>query len=296
MTPERRTAFAARCAALCPGFRALAPVRARKSELLAGELAGMPVIAKRLARPNAVWAWYLAREIAIYRAFAALPPPLRAPRLVAADDELLIIERFEPAPIAAKRRPAAELPRAAVERWLAGLDALAGYRGALPSEPPGAAVRTQLRARLLEDPTAPLAWVTDGLARAHARHIFDGDVRDRALAALAEHAPLAPSHGDVLLRNAFVIDDQPALVDWECAGLHVADWDRALLWTQLAPASRAVVEEALATGPRRRAFFALVVFALAREVVFLEAFRVARDDARMRPVLDELAAAAELIA
>ncbi len=36
------------------------------------------MIAKRLLAPNPVWAWYLAREIAMYRAFTAQPPAWRA--------------------------------------------------------------------------------------------------------------------------------------------------------------------------------------------------------------------------
>jgi hypothetical protein len=67
-----------------------APRRARKSELLWGQLDGAPVIAKRVARPNPVWEWYRDRELAMYRAFAEQPPGVRAPRLVAADGGVLI--------------------------------------------------------------------------------------------------------------------------------------------------------------------------------------------------------------
>ncbi len=79
----------------------------------------MPVIAKALVRPNPVWAWYLAREVAMYRAFAESPPPLRVPRLIVADDDLLVIERVAGAPVGARRRPAAALPAPTVH---AGVD------------------------------------------------------------------------------------------------------------------------------------------------------------------------------
>lgn len=294
MTPEDRTPFAVQCEALCPGFRVVEPLRlARKSELLAGVVDGAPVLAKRLAKPNPVWAWYLAREIAIYRAFAEMPPPVRVPRLIAADDDTLVIERLPGGAIARRRRPAAELARDVVGQILATFDAFAHWTGRVPHEVPDRRVLAQLRGRFLEDPTAPIEWVTAGIARACTRNIFDADVRDRALAALAG-AVAVPSHGDLLLRNAFLVDGRFALVDWECAGLHVATWDRALLWTQLGAASRRVVEESIADGSRR-AFFALVVFALAREVAFLEAFRVERGDPRLNEVFAELhAAAAEL--
>jgi len=131
-----------------------------------------------------------------------------------------------------------------------------------------------LRQRLLEDPTAP-SWIREGLVRCHDRALIDDATRDAALAAIDAHAPVAPSHGDLLLRNAMqTADGELVLIDWECAGLHVADWDLALLWTQLAASGRQAVEAAIGDGPRRRAFLALVVFALCREVVFLDAFRI----------------------
>jgi hypothetical protein len=284
MTPEERAGFAA---ALCPGFRATAPVHARKSELLAGELDGAPVIAKRLVRPNAVWEWYLAREIAVYRAFVATPPPIRVPRLIAASEDLLVIERLPGSAIAKRRRPHAELAPKTVLALIAAHDRFATWTGQFSGVQPTGAVRGQLRQRLLEDPSAPIEWVRDGIARSCERGIFGAETQHRALAALAAHAPIAPSHGDLLLRNAF-LDGEVVLVDWECAGPHVADWDLALLWSQLAVSGRELVEAAIGGGPRRRAFLALVVFALAREVVFLEAFRAGPEHRGMLRVREEL--------
>src|SRR5687767_2199326 len=109
MTPAADSAFAARCRAVCPRFRAIGALRARKSALLVGDVDGQPVVAKQLARPNQVWAWYLAHEIAVYRAFAAVPPPFRVPTLVAASDDILVIERIAGEPAATRRRSAAML-------------------------------------------------------------------------------------------------------------------------------------------------------------------------------------------
>jgi hypothetical protein len=298
MTPAQGHGFAARCAELCPGFEPGELVRTRKSELLAGRLGGEPVIAKRLVRDDPVWRWYFAREVAIYRAFAAVgPPPLRVPRVHAAADDVIVVERFTEM-IARRRRPAAELPREQVERLIAAHAAIARWPGHFPADPPTPRVRGQLRARLLEDPTAPLEWVCEGIETARVRGLFDADLRDRARAALAGHAPIAASHGDLLLRNAFVIDGgEVALVDWECAGHHVADWDLALLWTQLGPAARGVVECVVEpSSSRHRAFLALVAFALAREVAFLRAFRVAPGHRGLAPARAELQEVADALA
>ena len=385
MTPAPREGFAA----------TEPPRRARKSSLEIGVFRGAPAVAKRLVRDTPVWRWYFARERAVYRAFAVAPPPVRAPRLLAEDDDVLVLERLPGDPLATRRSPAAELPPAQLAALAAALDRLSAlpfgsaarsgeagpfdrlsalpfgsaarsgeagpfdrlsalpfgsaarsgeagpfdrlsalpfgsaarsseagpfdrlsalpfgsaarsgeagpfdrlsalpfgsaarsgeagpfdrlsalpfgsaarsgeagpfdrlsaHRGELPGEPPPPRVRAQLRARLLEDPTAP-TWIADGAARCG----LPARVVD-AIRAL----PVAFAHGDLLLRNVVADADGGELgfVDWECAGPYPAGWDRALLWTQLGPASRAH----LAAPP------ALCAFALAREIRFLHAFR-----------------------
>ncbi len=294
MTPEAGTDFARRCAELCPGFVAGAKVHARKSELLTGELDGQPVIAKRLLKPDRVWDWYFAREVAIYRAFAATPPPFAVPRVHAVADDVIVIERL-PVALAKLRRPAAALPVATVEQLIAMHERIASH--AFPVEPARpAGVEAQLERRLLEDPTDP-TWIASGLARSHGRGLIDDDTLATAEAALAAHALIAASHGDLLLRNAMArADGSIVLVDWECAGRHIADWDLALLWTQLDPAGRAFVDARIIGDARRRAFDALIVFALCRELVFLDAFRTPVDHHGRRQVTDELAAAASRLA
>ncbi len=298
MTPEPRPDFAAQCAGFCPGFRAIGrPRRARKSEVLAGELDGMPVIAKRLLGDNAVWSWYLAREIEIYRAFAASPPPLRVPRFVAASEDVLVIERLTGGEVAKLRRPHAELSAESVHALVAMHDAIATWAGQFPTLHADAKIRLQLRSRLLEDPTDP-RWIEWGIARCVSQGILDRDTVARALDALQAYGPIAASHGDLLLRN--VMFGSPggelALIDWECAGPHVADWDLALLWTQLAASARGTLDTAIGGGPRRRAFDALVVYALAREVTFLRAFRTSPAHPAMTRVASELAEACARLA
>ena len=85
------------------------------------------------------------------------------------------------------------------------------------------------------------------------------------------------------------------LVDWECAGSHARDWDLALLWTQLAPAARTIVEDAVRDSSIRwRAFLGIVAFALARELKYLDAFGPGSelDKTRLR---EEIAAVAPRI-
>jgi len=291
MTPEAGGDFATLASAACPGFVAVGPPRrARKSELLDGELAGAPVIAKRLRKPSAVWAWYQQRELAMYDAFAAEPPPVRVPRCYGATADVLVIERFVGAPLATKRRPRAILPAQTITSLVASHDRLAAWRGTVPALPPTPAVRSQLRERLLEDPTAPVEWVRGGIVRGAARGLVASQVAEH-VAELVANEPVAFSHGDLLLRNAIDTGDEIALVDWECAGLHLRDWDLALLWTQLAPEARG----ALAEHARRPAFAALVVFALVRELRFLRAFGVADGAREMQRTRTELADAIAML-
>jgi aminoglycoside/choline kinase family phosphotransferase len=293
--------LAALCARVCPGFRPLGPIPARKSELLAGDVGGAPVIAKRLARPDEVWQWYLQRELAIYRAFAAAPPAFRAPRLIAADAArgVLVIERLPGPPLATRRRPRAPISAADAAALVELRRRIAAWPGPLPPEPPRSpAVARRIAARLLEDPAAPRAWFHGGVARCAAAGILDAAVAGRIDAALAAHPAIAIGHGDLLLRNAIRDGDRIGLVDWECAGLHLEDWDLALLWIQLAGAARAPIEEAVRPGgpARWRAFQGLVAFALAREVAFLRAFRAAPDGPAATRLRAELAAAAAAFA
>jgi hypothetical protein len=287
-TPALTPDFAARCREVCPGFEPVGAVRrARKSELLPGVVRGEPVIAKRLLRPSAVWEWYFAREVAVYRAFDAAPPTFRVPRRYAVADDVLVIERG--APLASLRRPYAALAAAELARLDQMLSRIAGHP--LPIGPlPTPEVTRQLHQRLLEDPT-DVTWIRDGLARCRLRGLIEDHDLGAAHQALDRDGPTAPGHGDVLLRNVMRTTDQDlVLIDWECAGTYVTHWDRALLWTQLAAPGRIAIEERYVEEPLR-ALLACVMFALCRELVFLDAFRTPEDHAgrrRVRADLDEV--------
>lgn len=178
------------------------------------------------------------------------------------------------------------MSHAEVARIVAMRAALAGWSGTAPAAPSTGVLRSQLRKRLLEDPTAPVEWIRHGIELSAPRGGVTEEQAARLDDAIAAHCPVAFGHGDMLLRN-FVGD---GLVDWECAGPHIHDWDLALLWTQLAVPSRAHVEAMIEPGPRTQAFRALCAFALLREIRFEQAFSAGRPDqlAAIRAELEPL--------
>ena len=127
-----------------------------------------------------------------------------------------------------------------------------------------------------------MAWIREGLARSH----LAPEVTARLVVAVVD-APVATAHGDALVRNLIAANNELVLVDWECAGRYVADWDLALFATQLAPPAWGPIDRAIGDGPRRAAFDALVAFALVRELRFLAAFPdpSAAEHARLRDAL-----------
>jgi aminoglycoside phosphotransferase len=287
--PNEIADFGAQVRELLPDFVAEgSPLAARKSELLPGTVNGRAVIAKRSKKPNVVWDWYLEHEIAMYRMFSAHPPRLRTPHLVAAGPGLLVIERVTGEPLASKRRPAAALPIRTIGALIAAHDQFGEYATKIIT--PLSPVR-QMRERLLEDPSDP-SWIRDGVRLCGRRGLLDEELARNIDTALSS-APLAPNHGDLMLRNVIGDDEEDVtLVDWECSGIHLRDWDLALLWTQLAGPARGIVEDAVRENASRwRQFLGLVAFACAREIKFLDSFP---NGALARPsVVAELAEVAE---
>jgi aminoglycoside/choline kinase family phosphotransferase len=252
--------------------------RTLKTCLLDGELGGAAVIAKVLAHADPLWRWYFEREVTLYRRFALEPPPVRTPRLYAADPArgVLVLERLGAA--LSPRRQATRIDAAAIaallealgrlNRWTRGLDLA-------PTTPPLKSTLRSMRARLLEDPSGPLAWFVEGFRRCYELGVLREQDAARMTAALEGHSTLGFCHGDLLLRNVLRDGDGVALVDWECAGAHPQDWDLALLWAGLPAELRPQVEEVVlhgggqcATPARWAAFLAAVAYALAREIKF----------------------------
>lgn len=260
-----------------PDLRPLGPLaRSLKCSVIAASLAGRPVVIKWLARAEPPWAWYFERERRLLAALAAAGDADVAPALLASGPRWMALSRCPGAALAAGRFAAgADAP--AVAAALAARARLARTTTAWPEVPQDDRTRAEIRARLLEDPCAGPSWCTAGLARG-----VDLGLVDRADAALAIEAlrawpTLARSHGDLLPRNVIVDGEVARLVDLECAGDHPEAWDHALLWANVPAAARRRVAADFEDGPppRRRAFWACVVFALVRELKFARGARLA---------------------
>jgi hypothetical protein len=204
---------------LRPDFAPTAEMsRTDKSLLLAGTCDDGPVVAKLLTAPDPYWTANFTKEITAYRTFAADAPPVRTPRLVAADEHtsVLIIERIEGHPMATDR-----------------------YPGALaPSSDLNAVVETMTTLARWQPPVGAFAEVYDypaRLARFHHEHALLDDTDYAALTALLEHAGTATcfAHGDPLPANLLRTAQGYALIDWEFAGLYLPGYDLAVLWVLL---------------------------------------------------------------
>jgi hypothetical protein len=251
--------------------------RGRKSCLVAGALDGVAAVAKVLLRPEPVWLWSFGREVALYQGFRHAPPPVRAPRLLAADADagVLVLELLPGQAVAAGRKSTAALApelRAAlvgVVQALARWDAEPVLRE-LPA--PRRGVTSVLRRRLLADPCAPQAWMLDGVARCAQVGVVSEAQAACVRAALLADPETAAGHGDLLPRNLIWDGHTVGVVDWECAGWYAAAWDCALLWTAL-PALRRELWDALPEDrAARRGFLAAAAFALARELYYVHLF------------------------
>ena len=214
------------------------------------------------AATNAVWRWYFAREIAIYRAFAASTAavpraaPARGRRGLARDRALARRRRSR-----RRRTPHAELAPATLDALARAARSARRVARRVPDRA-AAAARPRAAARAPARGSDRPAWIADGIARAASRGIaLEASTR------LAAHDPRARvRHGDLLLRN----------VVWR--------WPRRLGVRRPPPAptgtsrccgrsspERARVLERALARPRR--FCALAAFALVREIRFLHAFR-----------------------
>jgi hypothetical protein len=214
-----------------------------KTEIIAGECDGTPAVAKVLTSTEPVWAGKFAREISAYAAFGRSTPPVRVPRLLAADVEkgVLLIERMAGQPLSEERYPPA-LPLEHITTALNTLEALARWEPA-----PGGFTRPWNYANRLE------------------RYLGLGFLRPEEHCALTEQLGHAGprwgfAHGDAVPANIILSCGHAALLDWEYGGYYLPTLDFAMLWVLLrdTPGARdLIVAHIDERGAVQRAAFAV---------------------------------------
>lgn len=251
---------------VCPEFQPVQVLRRHgRSVLLAGTAGRTPVVAKCLLDHAPSWSERLRHEIGVYRSFVRGRPPVRVPRLVAADPDegTLVVERM-PGRVAATRRHPFETPPAGDVR--AVLNAVCKVNMWQPA--PSA----------FEQPVD----YAQRLGRYHEQGLLtDRDLGDlqKLLHGIArsggeQGVAWQFCHGDALLTNVLLTPTGPALVDWEHAGWYLPGYDLATLWSALgeAPAARRHLSQlAQAQGTAARdAFLVNLMLVLTREIRMYE--------------------------
>ncbi|WP_031079540.1 aminoglycoside phosphotransferase family protein [Streptomyces sp. NRRL S-118] len=246
---------------ICPEFNPVQLMRrSSRSVLLVGTTGRATAVAKCLLDHSPAWAERLRHEIAAYRTFVRHRPPVRAPRLIAADPDncTLVIERMPGRAAALTRHPFEAPPRADVRAALGAIARLNAWR------PPAGTF------------DAPLDYASR-ISRYHELGLFtdrDRDDLQKLLHGLA-HAGARGGmgqfcHGDALLSNILLSPAGPVLVDWEHAGWYLPGYDLATLWAVLgdAPVARRQISQlAQAAGPAARdAFLVNLMLVLTREI------------------------------
>ncbi|GLF96948.1 aminoglycoside phosphotransferase family protein [Streptomyces yaizuensis] len=246
---------------ICPEFHPVQVLRrSGRSVLIVGTTGRNTAVAKCLLDRSSVWVERFRHEIAVYRTFVRHRPPVRVPRLIAADPEncTLVIERMPGRPAGLSRHPAEAPPRADAAAVLTAVTRLNQWR------PP---------AELFDRPLDYASRIT----RYHELGLFtDRDLGDlqKLLHGLAQSGGRQGigqfCHGDALLSNVLLSPAGPVLVDWEHAGWYLPGYDLATLWSVLgdAPAARRRVSQAaqLAGPDARDAFLVNLMLVLTREI------------------------------
>ncbi len=154
-------------------------------------------------------------ELRVNRVLNQHPPPVRTPRLLAADRRMrsLTFEALPGEPLGPKY-PSNLAP--------GDVDTMLGLARALrPYDLP----RRRWMRRLLTERRLALAARLDLLDAGEAEALAD--------LARTHHRRLRFGHGDLVVRNVLRHGEDVALIDWEWAGLYPAGYDEALLWFSL---------------------------------------------------------------
>ncbi|WP_327358619.1 aminoglycoside phosphotransferase family protein [Streptomyces sp. NBC_01304] len=276
---QLRTAIAS-VLRICPEFNPVQVLRrSGRSVLLVGTTGRSTAVAKCLLDHSPVWSEQIQHEIAAYRAFVRHRPPVRVPRLIAADPDngTLVIERMPGRVAALQRHPAEAPPRADIRAALGAICRLNAWR------PPAGMF------------DAPLDYASR-IARYHELGLLtDRDMGDlqKLVHGIAHSSGTGGlgqfCHGDALLSNILLSPAGPVLVDWEHAGWYLPGYDLATLWAVLgdAPVARRQISQlAQAQGAAARdAFLVNLMLVLTREIRKYETAvqRTMRDTAPAAP-------------
>ncbi|MEU5755532.1 aminoglycoside phosphotransferase family protein [Streptomyces sp. NPDC047829] len=246
---------------ICPEFSPVQVLRrSGRSVLLVGTTGRSTAVAKCLLDHSPAWAERIRHEIGAYRSFVRHRPPVRVPRLIAADPDncTLVIERMPGRVAALHRHPLEAPPRADIRAALGAICRLNAWR------PPVGTF------------DAPLDYA-DRISRYHELGLLtDRDLGDlqKLLHGIA-HAGGRQGmgqfcHGDALLSNVLMSPAGPVLVDWEHAGWYLPGYDLATLWAVLgdAPVVRRQISQIAQSGgtAARDAFLVNLMLVLTREI------------------------------
>ncbi|MCX4552754.1 aminoglycoside phosphotransferase family protein [Streptomyces sp. NBC_01387] len=246
---------------ICPEFNPVQILRrSGRSVLLVGTTGRATAVAKCLLDHSPAWSESFRHEIATYRTFVRHRPPVRVPRLIAADPEncTLVIERMAGRAAGLQRHPVEAPPRADIRAVLTAITRVNAWR------PPSGLFGQ------------PLDYASR-ISRYHELGLFtDRDLGDlqKLLHGLAHSGGRQGTgefcHGDALLSNILLSPTGPVLVDWEHAGWYLPGYDLATLWSVLgeAPVARRQISQlAQSRGPASRdAFLVNLMLVLTREI------------------------------
>jgi len=244
---------------LRPDFRPAGVLcRTGNALLIVGDCDDGPVVVKLLTDHRPPWERKSVAEIGVYRAFARTAPPVRVPRLVAADERghVLIIERVPGRhPVRDRdRHPTHAIHSDDVEAMLRAVTDLAAWN------PP--------------DPTfAPVSDVAERIVRYRRAGLVEDDDHQALLRLLTRTEDARQiAHGDPLPTNFLLADDgTPTMLDWEFIGRYPPGYDLAVLWVLLwaTPGARDRIEGLMLDEPAP----IRAAFALNRAVVLLRELR-----------------------
>ncbi|MEU1129027.1 aminoglycoside phosphotransferase family protein [Streptomyces sp. NPDC005900] len=261
---------------ICPEFNPVQVLRrSGRTVLLVGTAGRGAAVAKCLLDDSPLWTDrirhedLIRHEIAAYRSFVRHRPPVRAPRLIAADPEActLVIERMPGRVAALQRHPVEVPPRADIRAALGSVLRLNQWRP--PAEMFGRPMDYGRRISRFHE----LGLLTDR-DLGDLQKLLHGIAHSAVRQGEGPEAMLQFCHGDALLSNILLSPAGPVLVDWEHAGWYLPGYDLATLWAVLgdAPVARREISQlAQSTGTAARdAFLVNLMLVLTREIRMYE--------------------------